>query len=125
MLCNMCIYVRQVKSCKYAETPWTGENSQACPSAVLLCKHTLSSSRFSHCLRGWLKLTMSGRRNKHSKPPSSIKHHFFHEHQSLKTSSSTHRFFHQSPQLLFPVTEPELQQQQVKYWDDELHLVFV
>lgn len=100
--------------------------SQACPSAAL-CKHTLNSSTFSHCLRGWLKRTMSGRSSKQQQTPprSSIKHHFFHEHQSLKTSSSTHLFFHQSPQLLFPDTEPELQQWQVKYWDDELHLVFV
>lgn len=49
MLCNICIYVRQVKSFKYAETPWTGENFS--PSAVLSCEHTLSSSVFSHCLR--------------------------------------------------------------------------
>lgn len=59
---------------------------------------------------------LSGRRSKQQQTPSSIKHPFSHEHQSLKTSSST---------LLSPVTEPALQQQQVTYWDDELHLVFV
>lgn len=64
-------------------------------------KQTLNSSRFSRCEAlsegGGFNVQWGRKEDKQqAKPPSSTKCHFFHEHQSFKTSSSTHLFLHPS-----------------------------